>query len=105
MLTVVPCTGRLAEDFPPETVDTEDQRKKLISVLHDVMEDLRRRRMAILERMFSRLPGVCKRLRRRMKTIMCNVGDFCTVKRGARHGQLCRCPRGSRCSHFLLKSH
>ncbi|KAJ8335289.1 hypothetical protein SKAU_G00409280 [Synaphobranchus kaupii] len=95
--------ARPAEDLPPEKVDTEEQKKELMRVLHNVLEDLHKRRMAILQRKFSRLPGVCKRLRRRVITIMCNVGDFCSLKKSARHGQLCRCPRGSKCNYFFLK--
>ena len=35
--------------------------------------------------------------------LQCNVGDFCTAKKGPRFGQLCDCPRGSKCNHFFLK--
>ncbi|XP_061112095.1 cocaine- and amphetamine-regulated transcript protein [Conger conger] len=97
--------ARLAEDWPPETVDTEEQKKELMGVLHNVLEDLQKRQTAILRRRFSRLPGFCRRLRRRIITRMCNVGDFCSVKKGARYGQLCRCPRGSKCKYFFLKHH
>ncbi|KAL4629500.1 cocaine- and amphetamine-regulated transcript protein-like, partial [Arapaima gigas] len=74
-----------------------------LDVLHNVLDKLQKKRLSLLERRYRRLPGVCKRLRRRVITILCNVGDFCSVKRGARHGQLCDCPRGSRCNYFFLK--
>uniref|UniRef100_A0A3B1KKR4 Uncharacterized protein n=1 Tax=Astyanax mexicanus TaxID=7994 RepID=A0A3B1KKR4_ASTMX len=34
---------------------------------------------------------------------LCNIGDFCTVKKGSRFGQLCDCPRESKCNLFFLK--
>ncbi|KAJ8377913.1 hypothetical protein AAFF_G00250640 [Aldrovandia affinis] len=95
--------ARWAEDLPLEPVDTEQQKKEMMSVLHNVLKDIHRRRMAILERRFSRLPGVCKRLRKRIRTILCNVSNTCSVKKGSRQGQLCRCPRGSKCNYFFLK--
>ncbi|XP_056154067.1 cocaine- and amphetamine-regulated transcript protein [Lampris incognitus] len=52
---------------------------------------------------FIRLPGVCRRLRRRRITVLCNLGQLCLVKRN-RPGHVCRCPKGSQCSHFFLKS-
>uniref|UniRef100_A0A8C6VT92 Uncharacterized protein n=1 Tax=Nothobranchius furzeri TaxID=105023 RepID=A0A8C6VT92_NOTFU len=50
---------------------------------------------------FIRLPGICKRLKRRRITILVNV-FFRNQKLPP--GQMCRCPRGSRCSHFFLHS-
>uniref|UniRef100_A0AAY4E1B2 Cocaine- and amphetamine-regulated transcript protein n=1 Tax=Denticeps clupeoides TaxID=299321 RepID=A0AAY4E1B2_9TELE len=61
-----------------------------LGVLQNVLEKLQNRRMTIWERKHSRLPN-------------CNVGDFCTVKKGPRFGQLCDCPRGSKCNLFFLK--
>ncbi|XP_062343354.1 uncharacterized protein si:ch211-191i18.4 [Osmerus eperlanus] len=73
--------------------------------VHDTRNgSLHRRPWAELRENFNRLPGVCRRLRRRRITILCNMGKFCTGLREIRHGQVCRCPRGSRCSHFFLRS-
>ncbi|XP_044028087.1 uncharacterized protein si:ch211-191i18.4 [Siniperca chuatsi] len=46
----------------------------------------------------SRLPGLCRRLKRRRVTIMCNLEKFCWRGRSQKiqSGQVCRCPRGSR---------
>ncbi|XP_041811830.1 uncharacterized protein si:ch211-191i18.4 [Chelmon rostratus] len=58
----------------------------------------------------SRLPGLCRRLKRRRVTILCNLEKFCSEGRSRGHsqkvrsGQVCRCPRGSRCSHFFVHS-
>uniref|UniRef100_A0A8D3AX18 Uncharacterized protein n=1 Tax=Scophthalmus maximus TaxID=52904 RepID=A0A8D3AX18_SCOMX len=45
----------------------------------------------------SRLPGLCRRLKRRRITVLVK-----THKNAS--GQVCRCPRGSRCSHFFVHS-
>uniref|UniRef100_A0A4W5LXM4 Uncharacterized protein n=1 Tax=Hucho hucho TaxID=62062 RepID=A0A4W5LXM4_9TELE len=52
------------------------------------IEKLQNRRMAVWERRQSHLPS-------------CIVGDYCTVKKGPRYGQLCDCPRGSTCNLFF----
>uniref|UniRef100_A0A8C9V2D7 Cocaine- and amphetamine-regulated transcript protein n=1 Tax=Scleropages formosus TaxID=113540 RepID=A0A8C9V2D7_SCLFO len=61
-----------------------------LDVLHNVLEKLQNRRMGGWERKTSRLP-------------VCYIGDFCSVKKGSRFGQLCDCPRGSKCNFFFLK--
>ncbi|GLD72208.1 uncharacterized protein AKAME5_002353200 [Lates japonicus] len=63
---------------------------------------------------FTRLPGLCQRLKRRRVTILCRLEKFCWRVRGQgrsqgrgqknQSGQVCRCPRGSRCSHFFVHS-
>uniref|UniRef100_A0A4W5LYS7 Uncharacterized protein n=1 Tax=Hucho hucho TaxID=62062 RepID=A0A4W5LYS7_9TELE len=62
--------------------------KGCLGVLHNVLEKLQNRRMAVWERRQSHLPS-------------CIVGDYCTVKKGPRYGQLCDCPRGSTCNLFF----
>uniref|UniRef100_A0A672ZAI8 Cocaine- and amphetamine-regulated transcript protein n=1 Tax=Sphaeramia orbicularis TaxID=375764 RepID=A0A672ZAI8_9TELE len=54
-----------------------------------------------------RLPGLCRRLKRRRVTILCNLEKFCWrgwSQRWGQSGQVCRCPRGLRCSHFFIHS-
>ncbi|KAM6975094.1 uncharacterized protein LKV04_016541 [Tautogolabrus adspersus] len=63
---------------------------------------------------FGRLPGLCRRLKRRRVTVLCNQERFCWRGRGherssgrslkARAGQVCLCPRGSRCPRFFIHS-
>uniref|UniRef100_A0A4W4FZD2 Cocaine- and amphetamine-regulated transcript protein n=1 Tax=Electrophorus electricus TaxID=8005 RepID=A0A4W4FZD2_ELEEL len=60
--------------------------------------------MALLRKTFGRLPGVCRHLKRRRITIMCNTGSYCPVLRNSQHGHVCSCAKGSRCTHFFLKS-
>ncbi|XP_070841059.1 uncharacterized protein [Chaetodon trifascialis] len=58
----------------------------------------------------NRLPGLCRRLKRRRVTVLCNLEKFCSQGRGrgrsqkVQSGQVCPCPRGSRCSHFFIHS-
>uniref|UniRef100_A0AAZ3Q1D9 Cocaine- and amphetamine-regulated transcript protein n=1 Tax=Oncorhynchus tshawytscha TaxID=74940 RepID=A0AAZ3Q1D9_ONCTS len=82
----------------PKAEVIEDSRE-LLGVLHNVLEKLQNRRMAVWERRQSHLPSVSKLF----QTPQCIVGDYCTVKKGPRYGQLCDCPRGSKCNLFFLK--
>uniref|UniRef100_A0A3Q4HYU0 Cocaine- and amphetamine-regulated transcript protein n=1 Tax=Neolamprologus brichardi TaxID=32507 RepID=A0A3Q4HYU0_NEOBR len=60
---------------------------------------------SVKENIFRRLPGLCRRLKRRRVTVLCNLEKFCWRGSQTSHsGQLCQCPRGSRCSHFFLHS-
>ncbi|XP_034418245.1 cocaine- and amphetamine-regulated transcript protein-like isoform X3 [Cyclopterus lumpus] len=34
---------------------------------------------------------------------LCDVGEQCAVRKGARIGKMCDCPRGAFCNFFLLK--
>uniref|UniRef100_A0A665TJV3 Cocaine- and amphetamine-regulated transcript protein n=1 Tax=Echeneis naucrates TaxID=173247 RepID=A0A665TJV3_ECHNA len=54
----------------------------------------------------SRLPGLCPRLKRRRVTVLCNLEKFCWKGRSQKNwsGQVCRCPRGSKCSRFFVHS-
>ncbi|XP_078031922.1 uncharacterized protein LOC144467359 [Epinephelus lanceolatus] len=54
----------------------------------------------------SRLPGLCRRLKRRRVTVLCNQEKFCWRGRSqrTRSGQVCLCPRGSRCPHVFVHS-
>ncbi|XP_018620359.1 cocaine- and amphetamine-regulated transcript protein-like [Scleropages formosus] len=72
------------------TDDESEHKRELLDVLHNVLEKLQNRRMGGWERKTSRLP-------------VCYIGDFCSVKKGSRFGQLCDCPRGSKCNFFFLK--
>uniref|UniRef100_A0A3P9PN05 Cocaine- and amphetamine-regulated transcript protein n=1 Tax=Poecilia reticulata TaxID=8081 RepID=A0A3P9PN05_POERE len=52
---------------------------------------------------FMRLPGICRRLKRRRVTIVVNISTLTQCSKTP-PGQVCRCPQGSRCSHFFLHS-
>uniref|UniRef100_A0AAY4D990 Cocaine- and amphetamine-regulated transcript protein n=1 Tax=Denticeps clupeoides TaxID=299321 RepID=A0AAY4D990_9TELE len=39
----------------------------------------------------------------RARTHGCDVGEQCAIRKGARIGKMCDCPRGAICNFFLLK--
>uniref|UniRef100_A0A3B3SMH6 Uncharacterized protein n=1 Tax=Paramormyrops kingsleyae TaxID=1676925 RepID=A0A3B3SMH6_9TELE len=82
--------GWWSQDLPIKTTDISGNKKELLGVLHNVLEKLQKKRMSNWDRKPSRLP-------------VCSVGGLCSVKRGPRFGQLCDCPRRSKCNHFFLK--
>ncbi|XP_077404532.1 uncharacterized protein LOC144037170 [Vanacampus margaritifer] len=54
-----------------------------------------------------RLPGLCRRLRRRRLSYLCHKRNFCWWGRShgwGQSGQTCRCPRGSTCRRVFIRS-
>ncbi|CAN9502458.1 unnamed protein product [Ophioblennius macclurei] len=72
-------------DFPLKT----QQEKDLIDALQEVLEKLRSKEMP-LEKKLGWLPS-------------CDAGEPCAVRKGARIGTLCSCPRGTACNFYVLK--
>ncbi|XP_075267522.1 cocaine- and amphetamine-regulated transcript protein [Opisthocomus hoazin] len=64
--------------------------KELIEALQEVLEKLKSKRIPHYEKKFGQVP-------------MCDAGEQCAVRKGARIGKLCDCPRGTSCNSFLLK--
>ncbi|NXN93208.1 CART protein, partial [Rhinopomastus cyanomelas] len=61
-----------------------------VEVLQEVLEKLESSEMPAVQKRLSWVP-------------LCEVGDPCAVRRGARIGKLCSCPRGTTCNLFILK--
>ncbi|KAM8736473.1 cocaine- and amphetamine-regulated transcript protein-like [Acanthopagrus schlegelii] len=72
-------------DFPQKN----QQEKDLIDALQEVLEKLRSKEMP-LEKKLGWLPS-------------CDAGEPCAVRKGARIGTLCSCPRGTSCNFYVLK--
>ncbi|XP_028294343.1 cocaine- and amphetamine-regulated transcript protein-like [Gouania willdenowi] len=72
-------------DFPMKTQEEKD----LINALQEVLEKLRSKEMP-LEKKLGWLPS-------------CDAGEPCAVRKGARIGTLCSCPRGTSCNFYVLK--
>ncbi|XP_059825037.1 cocaine- and amphetamine-regulated transcript protein-like [Hypanus sabinus] len=70
--------------------EDSSQEKELIEALQEVLEKLKSKRMPTYEKKFGMVP-------------MCDAGEQCAVRKGARIGKLCDCPRGTFCNSFLLK--
>ncbi|KAM8959116.1 cocaine- and amphetamine-regulated transcript protein isoform 1-T1 [Lycaon pictus] len=61
-----------------------------IEALQEVLKKLKTKSIPIYEKKYGQVP-------------MCHAGERCAVRKGARIGKLCDCPRGTTCNSFLLK--
>ncbi|KAL2088305.1 hypothetical protein ACEWY4_015204 [Coilia grayii] len=80
---------RAIRNFYPKDPNLTNE-KQLLGALHDVLEKLQAKRIPLWEKKFGRVPT-------------CDVGEQCAIRKGARIGKLCDCPRGAFCNFFLLK--
>ncbi|KAM4707477.1 cocaine- and amphetamine-regulated transcript protein [Discoglossus pictus] len=78
-----------ALDFYSPT-DNDFHEKELIDALQEVLEKLKSKRIPVFEKKYGQVP-------------MCDAGEQCAVRKGARIGKLCDCPRRTSCNSFLLK--
>ncbi|XP_069736942.1 cocaine- and amphetamine-regulated transcript protein [Phaenicophaeus curvirostris] len=75
---------------PRRDLGGASREKELIEALQEVLEKLKSKRVPHLEKKFGQVP-------------VCDAGEQCAVRKGARIGKLCDCPRGTSCNSFLLK--
>ncbi|KAM9096052.1 cocaine- and amphetamine-regulated transcript protein isoform 1-T1 [Sarcophilus harrisii] len=61
-----------------------------IGALQEVLKKLKSKRIRIYEKKYGQVPK-------------CDAGEQCAIRKGARIGKLCDCPRGTSCNSFLLK--
>ncbi|XP_064294674.1 cocaine- and amphetamine-regulated transcript protein [Phalacrocorax carbo] len=85
-----PTPTRRARDLEPLAGGSASREKELIEALQEVLEKLKSKRVPHYEKKFGQVP-------------MCDAGEQCAVRKGARIGKLCDCPRGTSCNSFLLK--
>ncbi|XP_027586808.1 cocaine- and amphetamine-regulated transcript protein-like [Pipra filicauda] len=77
--------------LPPLSLPGQSREEtELVEVLQEVLEKLGTRDPPALEKRLSWVPS-------------CEPGEPCAVRRGARIGKLCSCPRGTSCNLFILK--
>ncbi|XP_061462742.1 cocaine- and amphetamine-regulated transcript protein-like [Rhineura floridana] len=81
--------GRAPQEFPFKH-SYQEHEKELLDELQEVLEKLQHKKVSTWEKKFNQVPK-------------CSFGDMCAVRKGARIGKLCDCPRGSACNAFLLK--
>ncbi|KAM8961747.1 cocaine- and amphetamine-regulated transcript protein [Pelodytes ibericus] len=79
---------RAIDFFSP--IENTYHEKELIDALQEVLEKLKNKRLPSFEKKYSQVP-------------MCDAGEQCAVRKGARIGKLCDCPRRTSCNTFLLK--
>ncbi|XP_029945431.1 cocaine- and amphetamine-regulated transcript protein-like [Salarias fasciatus] len=80
---------RALRDFYPKGPNLTSE-KQLLGALQEVLEKLQAKRLPIWEKKFGQVPT-------------CDVGEQCAIRKGARIGKMCDCPRGAFCNFFLLK--
>lgn len=80
---------RALRDFYPKGPNLTSE-KQLLGALQEVLEKLQAKRLPMWEKKFGQVPT-------------CDVGEQCAVRKGARIGKMCDCPRGAFCNFFLLK--
>ncbi|XP_037550684.1 cocaine- and amphetamine-regulated transcript protein-like [Nematolebias whitei] len=97
LLTISCCCAFLQSARAQDSVETRSldfslktqQEKDLIDALQGVLEKLRNKEMPS-EKKLGWLPS-------------CDAGEPCAVRKGARIGTLCGCPRGTSCNFLVLK--
>ncbi|XP_062868957.1 cocaine- and amphetamine-regulated transcript protein [Trichomycterus rosablanca] len=82
-------------DDPVEVRAAEDDfmvhgEKELIEALQEVLQKLKRKQNPPSEK---RLGWVS----------LCDAGEQCAIRKGARFGKVCTCPAGTMCSFSILK--
>ncbi|XP_077569276.1 cocaine- and amphetamine-regulated transcript protein-like [Stigmatopora nigra] len=80
---------RALRDFYPKDPNLTNE-KQLLGALQEVLEKLQAKRLPMWEKKFGQVPT-------------CDIGEQCAVRKGARIGKMCDCPRGAFCNFFLLK--
>ncbi|XP_063001942.1 cocaine- and amphetamine-regulated transcript protein-like [Elgaria multicarinata webbii] len=81
--------GRPPQEFPFKH-NYQGHEKELLDELQEVLEKLQHKKVSTWEKKFNQVPK-------------CSFGNPCAVRKGARIGKLCDCPRSSACNAFLLK--
>ncbi|XP_072314484.1 cocaine- and amphetamine-regulated transcript protein isoform X1 [Eucyclogobius newberryi] len=76
------------------------QEKDLIDALQEVLEKLRSKDMPS-EKKLGWLPSF--HVFYLPHLFQCDAGEPCAVRKGARIGTLCSCPRGTACNFYVLK--
>ncbi|XP_068276533.1 cocaine- and amphetamine-regulated transcript protein-like [Nyctibius grandis] len=76
---------------PYESLPGQSQEEtELVEALQEVLEKLGSGELPAVEKRLSWVPS-------------CHPGEPCAVRRGARIGKLCSCPRGTACNLLILK--
>ncbi|XP_029469410.1 cocaine- and amphetamine-regulated transcript protein-like [Rhinatrema bivittatum] len=73
-----------------ESANKSQEEKELIEALQEVLEKLKSKPIPSLEKKLGWMPS-------------CDAGEQCAVRKGARIGKFCNCPRGTACNFYILK--
>ncbi|KAL7829573.1 hypothetical protein AOLI_G00304580 [Acnodon oligacanthus] len=102
VLCVTAVGARPPENLPLEPTDSSEETKT--DLTKSSGGNFQTDGVSALRKRFNRLPGVCRRLKRRRITVLCNVEKYCSAWRDSQHGHICSCPKASKCTHFFLKT-
>ncbi|XP_030396333.1 cocaine- and amphetamine-regulated transcript protein-like [Gopherus evgoodei] len=75
---------------PGAAASQSREEKDLIEALQEMLEKLKTERLPSVEKKLGLVPS-------------CDAGELCAVRKGARIGRLCNCPRGTACNFYILK--
>ncbi|KAM3825136.1 cocaine- and amphetamine-regulated transcript protein-like [Vipera latastei] len=81
--------GQAASELPLKHTYPAHE-KELLDELQEVLEKLQHKKVSAWEKKFNQVPK-------------CSFGNACAIRKGARIGKLCDCPRRASCNAFLLK--
>ncbi|KAF3690534.1 Cocaine- and amphetamine-regulated transcript protein CART(1-39) CART(42-89) Precursor [Channa argus] len=90
LVVVTSCEESIEERSPEDDATKTQEEKELIEALQEVLEKLKSKQLPSLEKKLGWLPS-------------CDAGEQCAVRKGARIGKLCGCPRGTICNFTVLK--
>ncbi|KAG5847960.1 cocaine- and amphetamine-regulated transcript protein-like [Anguilla rostrata] len=89
LILLARCDDSLEARSLENPIKTSEE-KELIEALQEVLEKLKNKQMPSAEKKLGWLPS-------------CDAGEQCAIRKGARIGQLCGCPRGTSCNFYILK--
>ncbi|KAG8454671.1 hypothetical protein GDO86_001044 [Hymenochirus boettgeri] len=90
LLLLLVCSEEPVGVRSAEPADSSQEEKELIDALQEVLEKLKSKRILPLDKKLGWVPS-------------CDAGEQCAVRKGARIGKLCNCPRGTACNFYILK--
>ncbi|TRZ01268.1 hypothetical protein DNTS_008047, partial [Danionella cerebrum] len=84
-----------AESRPLDFIPSEEDATVGTRVVTEYEESRRKEVEHTMVTKFNRLPGLCRRLKRRRITILCNTEKFCSPMRYSQINHTCACPKRS----------
>ncbi|XP_033821438.1 cocaine- and amphetamine-regulated transcript protein-like [Periophthalmus magnuspinnatus] len=90
LLGVLRCEEVMEERSAAEDALKAQEEAQLIEALQEVLEKLKGKQLPSSEKKLGWVP-------------LCDAGELCAVRKGARIGKLCGCPIGTHCDFSVLK--
>ncbi|KAK7888734.1 hypothetical protein WMY93_024294 [Mugilogobius chulae] len=90
LLVVLRCEEVMEERSAADDALKAHEETLLIEALQEVLEKLKGKQLPSSEKKLGWVP-------------LCDAGELCAVRKGARIGKLCGCPAGTHCNFSVLK--